>query len=175
MTLMLIAFPFLIFLFTAIFCSRAGSLRSCRMRFWTRGRSLSLHVFESPPQGRIDSAVWLVVAMWSLPSRRVLCTVQWEPFTSLQCHFIQISHIRRVYVRIAVTCQLYFWQNYRDLLRATTVTRGWNEYRNESQHRKMTPKKTLLSSLLPGLEPATFEPRIRRSATDVIKEAIMCG
>ena len=50
---------------------------------------------------------------------------------------------------LAVTCHLHFWQSDRDLLRATAVTRGWNGYRNKSQHRmeknknkKQTNKKT---------------------------------
>ena len=34
------------------------------------------------------------------------------------------SHIRKVYACLAVTCHLHFWQNDRDLLRATAVTRG---------------------------------------------------
>ena len=34
------------------------------------------------------------------------------------------SHIRDVYACLAVTCHLHFWQNDRDLLRATAVTRG---------------------------------------------------
>ena len=46
------------------------------------------------------------------------------------------SHIRKVYACLAVTCHLRFWQNDRGLLRATAVTRGWNGYRNKSQHRK---------------------------------------
>ena len=37
-----------------------------------------------------------------------------------------------VYACLAVTCHLHFWQNDRDLLHATAVTRGWNGYRNES-------------------------------------------
>ena len=37
------------------------------------------------------------------------------------------SHIRKVYACLAVTCHLHFWQNDRDLLRATVVTRGWND------------------------------------------------
>ena len=44
--------------------------------------------------------------------------------------------IRKVYACLAVTCHLHFWQNDRDFLRATVVTRGWNGYRNKSQHRK---------------------------------------
>ena len=45
---------------------------------------------------------------------------------------------------LAVTCHLHFWQNDRDFLRATVVTRGWNGYRNKSQHRKSTLEKKIL-------------------------------
>ena len=75
--------------------------------------------------------------------------------TNLKCHFIQ-SHIGTVYVCLAVTCHLHFWQNDRDLLHAAVVTRGWNGYWNKSQHRKLTPEKKILLLLLPGLEPGTF-------------------
>ena len=34
---------------------------------------------------------------------------------------------------LAVTRLLHFWQNDRDLLRATAVTRVWNGYRNKSK------------------------------------------
>ena len=43
----------------------------------------------------------------------------------------------RVHVCLAATCRLHLWQNDRDLLRATAVTRGWNGYRSKSQHRKL--------------------------------------
>ena len=43
------------------------------------------------------------------------------------------SHIRKVYACLAVTCHLHFWQNDRDFLRATVVTRVWNGYRNKGQ------------------------------------------
>ena len=69
-----------------------------------------------------------------LPSRRVLCT----PYNHAPCHFMQ-RHIRKLYACLAVTCHLHFSQDDRDLLRATTVTRGRNGYRNRSQHRKHTP------------------------------------
>ena len=36
---------------------------------------------------------------------------------------------RGVYACLGVTCHLHFWQNDRGLLRATAVTRGWNEHR----------------------------------------------
>ena len=72
-------------------------------------------------------------------------------------HFTQ-SHIRRVYACLAVTCHLRFRQNDRGLLRATAVRRGWNGQQHKSQHRKLTLEKNSLPLLLPGLEPATFQP-----------------
>ena len=41
----------------------------------------------------------------------------------------------RVYRHLGVTCHLHFWQNDCALLRATSVTRGWNEHRKESAHK----------------------------------------
>ena len=91
-------------------------------------------------------------------SAQVLCT----PYKHAPCHFVQ-SHIRKVYACLAVTCHLHFWQNDRNLLRVTAVTRGWNEYRNKSQHRKLTLEKKIHQPVLQGFEPATFQSRIRRS------------
>ena len=76
------------------------------------------------------------------------------------CHSTQ-SHICRVYACLAVTCHLHFWQNDRDLLRATAVTQGWNGYGNKCQHRKLTLEKKILPPLLQGLEPATFQSRVQ--------------
>ena len=59
------------------------------------------------------------------------------------------NHKRRVHVCLAVTCHRHFWQNDRDLLRATVVPRWWNGYRNKSQHGKLTPEKKLLPLFLP--------------------------
>ena len=56
-----------------------------------------------------------------------------------------------------------FWQNDRDFLRATVVTRGWNGYRNKSQHRKSTLEKKILPPFQQGFEPATFQSRVRCS------------
>ena len=70
---------------------------------------------------------------------------------------IHTKPIHRVHACLVVTCHLHFWQNERDLLRATAV------YRNKNQHRKLTPEKKILPPLLPVLEPATFQSRIRRS------------
>ena len=95
-----------------------------------------------------------------LPSRRVLCT----PYNHTPCHFMQ-SHIHKVYACLAVTGHLHFWQDDRDLLRATAVTRGWNGYRNRSQHRKLTLEKKILLPLPQGFEPTTFQSRVREDGT----------
>ena len=77
-----------------------------------------------------------------LPSRCILCT----PYIHAPCHFMQ-SHISKVYVCLAVTCHLHFWQNDRGLLHATAVTRGWNRYQNKSQPRKLTLEKKIFPPL----------------------------
>ena len=92
----------------------------------------------------------------------VLAQVLWTPYNHAPCHFVQ-SYIHKVYACLAVTCHLHFWQNDRDLLRATVVTRGWNGYQNKSQHRKLTLEKKIIPLLLQGFEPATFQSRVRRS------------
>ena len=85
-----------------------------------------------------------------------------QPCTRSQCHFIQ-SHIGRVYACLAVTCYLHFWQNDKDLLRATAVTWGWNGYCNKSQHKKLTLEKKTLLPLLQEFKPATFQSRVQHS------------
>ena len=82
--------------------------------------------------------------------------------TNAEARFNKI-HIRKVYACLAVTCHLHFWQNDRDFLRATVVTRGWNGYRNKSQHRKSTLEKKILPPFQQGFEPATFQSRVRSS------------
>ena len=66
------------------------------------------------------------------------------------------SHIRKVYACLAVTCHLHFWQNDRDFLRATVVTRGWNGCRNKSQHRKSTLEKKILPPFQRDSNPRPF-------------------
>ena len=62
---------------------------------------------------------------------------------------------------------LYFLQNDRDLLRATAVTQGWNEYQNNSQHRRLTQEKKILPPLLQGLRPMTLQSRDRHSTIEL--------
>ena len=54
------------------------------------------------------------------------------------------SHVRKVHAYLAVTCHLHFWQNDRDLLHATAVTRWWSGYRNKRQYRKFTLEMKIL-------------------------------
>ena len=82
--------------------------------------------------------------------------------TNAEARFNKI-HIRQVYACLAVTCHLHFWQNDRDFLRATVVTRGWNGYRNKSHHRKSTLEMKILPPFQQGFEPATFQSRVRCS------------
>ena len=80
-----------------------------------------------------------------------------------------------MYACLAVTCHLHFWQNDRDFLRATVVTRGWNGYRNKSQHRKSTLEKKILPPFQQGFEPATFQSRVRRSNHWAIPAPLIFG
>ena len=89
-------------------------------------------------------------------------TYKGQVVTNAEARFNKI-HIRKVYACLAVTCHLHFWQNDRDFLRATVVTRGWNGYRNKSQHRKSTLEKKILPPFQQGFEPATFQSRVRCS------------
>ena len=106
----------------------------------------------------LTALAWLVPHETAAVLAQVLCT----PYNHAPCHFKQ-SHIRKVYVCLAVTCHLHFWQNDRDLLRATVVTWGWNGYRNKSQHKKLTLEKKILPPLQQGFEPVTFQSRVQRS------------
>ena len=99
-----------------------------------------------------------------------LCT----PYNYAPCHFMQ-SHIRKVYACLAVTCHLHFWQNDRDLLRATAVTRGLNGYRNKSQHRKSTLEKKILPPLQQGFKPMTFQSWVQCSNHYAIHAPLTLG
>ena len=108
--------------------------------------------------GVLTVLAWLVPHETAAVSVQVLCT----PYNHAPCHFKQ-SHIRKVHVCLAVTCHVHFWQNDRGLLCATAATRGWNGYRNKSQHRKLTREKKILPPLQQGFEPMTFQSQVRRS------------
>ena len=125
---------------------------------WVTSFYCAFFIFYIHRSGVLTALAWLVPHETAAVSAQVLCT----PYNHAPCHFMQ-SHIRKVYACLAVTCHLHFWQNDRDLLRATVVTRGWNGYRNKSQHRKSTLEKKILPPFQQGFEPATFQSRVRRS------------
>ena len=81
--------------------------------------------------------------------------------TSLQCHFIQ-SHIGRVYMCLAVTCHMHFWQNDWDLLCATAVTQGWNGYEIRVSTERW-PWRKKISRWSCRDEPGTFQSQLWRS------------
>ena len=106
----------------------------------------------------LNHAHALVMMSWCLMSSDVIWHIR-DKLWPMPKH----GSIRKVYACLAVTCHLHFWQNDRDFLRATVVTRGWNGYRNKSQHRKSTPEKKILPPFQQGFEPATFQSRVRCS------------
>ena len=103
-------------------------------------------------------AMLLLLLSWCLMSSDVIWHIR-DKLWPMPMH----GSIRKVYACLAVTCHPHFWQNDRDFLRATVVTRGWNGYRNKSQHRKSTLEKKILPPFQQGFEPATFQSRVRRS------------
>ena len=61
---------------------------------------------------------WLVPRETAAVSAQVLCT----PFNRAPVYMsLHLNHIGRVHACLAVTCHLRFWQNDRDLLRATII------------------------------------------------------
>ena len=99
---------------------------------------------------------------WCLMSSDVIWHIRDKLWPMPKHGSIKATYVRCMRV-LAVTCHLHFWQNDRDFLRATVVTRGWNGYRNKSQHRKSTLEKKILPPFQQGFEPATFQSRVRRS------------
>ena len=119
-------------LYSAILRSRAGSLRShVILREWLAFYSAVLNIRRS---GVLTALAWLTPHETAAVSAQVLCT----PINHVPCHFMQ-SHIRKMYVCLAVTCHLHFWQNDRDLVRATAVTRGWKGFRKLTLEKKILP------------------------------------
>ena len=76
-------------------------------------------LFEYPPKWCTYSA-GMAGATWNCCRLSTISVYSIQPCS---IHFTQ-SHICKVYACLAVTCHLHFWQNYRDLLCATVVTRG---------------------------------------------------
>ena len=122
------------------------------------------HIFNIHRSGVLITLICCCTtgAMWNCCRLSASSVYNIQPYTSLQCYFIQ-SHIGMAYVCLAVTCQLYFWWNDWDPLHAAAVTWGWNGYWNKSQHRKLTLEKKIIPPFLPGLEPWTFQSQVQCS------------
>ena len=150
-------------------------LQACQVRVTVGDSSLCcLHVW------RLSSANYLpcVLILWLqrclllhcryhvklLPSRRKF----WVHYTDTTTHQFTVSLFEATYVGfmhlvfnyILPPSLLAEWPGF---LRATTVTRWWNRYRNKSPQRKLALQMKFLPPLLPGLEPETFRSRVRRS------------
>ena len=85
-----------------------------RLWFYMSNKLFIVRFFNIHRSGVLTVLAWLVPHETAAISAQVLCT----PDKRAPCHFMQ-SHIRKVYVCLAVTCHLHFWQNERDLLHAT--------------------------------------------------------
>ena len=111
-------------LYSAILHFQADSLCShVILHEWIAFYSTFLNIHWS---GVLTALAWLVPHETAAISAHSVYTIQ--PCTMS----LHASHIRKMYVCLAVTCHLHFWQNDRGLLRATVVTKGWNGYRNVS-------------------------------------------
>ena len=102
---------------------------------------------------------------------------------SSQCHVIR-SHIRRVYVCLAVTFHLHLWQNDRDIFYIFVLfccccycCGNTGVERIPSQQRKLTLERKNLSPLLPRLEPETFRSRVGRCITEpsLLPVTVLCS
>ena len=141
--------------------------------FLTHNQKLTWLVVFWSSTGHCGSVVWIIQnsEVRRCNSMKVMLLLSWCLMSSDVIWHIRDKlwpmpkhgSIRMVYACLAVTCHLHFWQNDRDFLRATVVTRGWNGYRNKSQHRKSTLEKKILPPFQQGFEPATFQSRVRRS------------
>ena len=127
----------------------------------------------------ISTEVTSVLKCWHGWCHMELLT-SWRRFcvhhtTMLHVTSCKATYICKVHACLAVTCHLHFWQHDRDLLYATAVTRGWNGYRNKSQHRKSTLEKKILLPLLHGFEPTTFQSRVHTLTSELSPPPETCG
>ena len=101
----------------------------------------------------------LAVATWNCDRLGARSVYTIQPCTSLRYHFMQ-SYIHRVHACLAVTCHLHFWQN--DRYHFTCYC--GNMELERIQKWESAHGENIFPPLLLGLKPATFWPRVRRSA-----------
>ena len=106
-------------IYSAVLCFRADPLRSS-MRFWTSDYNFAQRVFfKYLPKWlqRCLAVTWLVPRVTAAVSAKVLCIPNNHAPVSNVTDF---NRRHKVHVCLAVTsCHVHFWQNHRDLLRAT--------------------------------------------------------
>ena len=139
---------------------RRGFWQSQREGLWYRQAEWCWRKTFGAPHTYVNCETMMM--SWCLMSSDVIWHIRDKLWPMPKHGSIKATYVRCMRV-LAVTCHLHFWQNDRDLLRATVVTRGWNGYRNKSQHRKSTLEKKILPPFQQGFEPATFQSRVRRS------------
>ena len=121
------------FLNSPILCFWADLLHSCLMWLRMTDRSFTQHIFYIHTSGVLTALFGSYMA--SATSAHALCT----PYNSLQ--FYSKPHAHGACACLAVTCHLHFWQNNQDLVLATAVTWGWNDYRNNPELRSCVKVK----------------------------------
>ena len=73
----------------------------------------------------------VLVALFGCCMAAISAQVPCTPLNHVPVYSVTLFKAR-VYVSLAVTCHLCFWQNDWDLLHATVLTWGWNGYWNKS-------------------------------------------
>ena len=125
-----------------------------RLWFYMSGKLFIARFLNIHRSGVVTALAWLVPHETAAISAQVLCT----RFNHASCHFMQI-HIPRMHACLVVTCHLHFWQNDRDLLRATAVTRGGTdtEIRVSTESRPWSRKFSRRSRRGSNLRPSNHE------------------
>ena len=85
---------------------------------------------------------WLVPRETGAFSEHILCA-QYSHAPVYSVTSSEATYLGCVVMCLGATCNLHLWQYDRELLRATVPTRGWDGYRNHSQHRQLTPEKKI--------------------------------
>ena len=95
---------------------------------------------------------WLMPRGTAAVSKQVLCT----PFNHAPVYRVtsfKATSVGRLHVCLIHRATCTSGRMTGIFLRVTATTRGWNEYRNKSQHRKSTMEKKIFPRLLRGHEP----------------------
>ena len=95
-----------------------------------------LYQVKQPLKGQIVK--WLVPGETAAVSAHVLST-PYSHAPGYSAILFEATYVGCMFV----TCRMHFWQNDRDLLRATAVTRGCNKYRHVNKHGKNLKKGSL--------------------------------